>query len=281
MSDPVRRLERPLFGGDGTVRRLGLVATALAFFGVVIVLPLGNIFVQAFKEGGARYLEVIGTPEALHALTLTGLVTGCSVLVTAVFGIAAAAVLARDRFPGIAGVSLLVDLPFTVSPVIVGLLVVLVYSPTVGLLSAWTGDGGVKILFAWPSLVIATVLVATPLVARELLPAWQNLERTGEEAAETLGASGWQVFRYVVFPALRWPLIYGIALTSARSVGEYGAVSVVSGKLINDTNTLTLHIERCYTEYQSLEAFAAASLLAGVSLVVLLLEMIMGLRAKG
>ncbi|HEX9243116.1 MAG TPA: sulfate ABC transporter permease subunit [Anaeromyxobacter sp.] len=249
-----------------------LVVLAAAYVLALVGLPLANVYAQAFARGISAFVEGLSSPEALHAARLTLLVVGIAVVANTAFGLAAAWIIARHRSLAARLVRTAVDLPLSVSPTVVGLLVVLAWSPNVGLLGGLVRGSGARILFAWPGLVLATILVTLPYVAREVLPALYQLERAEEEAATVLGASRWQTFRNVVLPAIRPSVVYGVVLCAARAAGEFGAVSVVSGKLIGETNTLTLHVERAYAEYETVAAFAAASLLTTVGVLTVVLD---------
>ena len=249
-----------------------LVVLAAAYVLALVGLPLANVYAQAFARGVSAFVEGLSSPEALHAARLTLLVVGIAVVANTAFGLAAAWIIARHRSLAARLVRTAVDLPLSVSPTVVGLLVVLAWSPNVGLLGGLVRGSGARILFAWPGLVLATILVTLPYVAREVLPALYQLERAEEEAATVLGASRWQTFRNVVLPAIRPSVVYGVVLCAARAAGEFGAVSVVSGKLIGETNTLTLHVERAYAEYETVAAFAAASLLTTVGVLTVVLD---------
>jgi sulfate transport system permease protein len=248
--------------------RLALIAVALAFLALFLVLPLVLVFEQAFERGVAAYLAAIREPDALSALRLTLLTAAVAVPANLLFGLAAAWAIARFEFPGRSLLLTLVDLPFAVSPVISGLVFVLLFGRT-GLLGPWLAAHDVRIVFAVPGIVLATVFVTFPFVARELIPVMQAAGRDEEEAAVVLGASGLQVFWRVTLPNVKWGLLYGVILCNARAMGEFGAVSVVSGHVRGLTNTLPLHVEILYNEYQFQAAFAVASLLALLAIVTL------------
>jgi sulfate transport system permease protein len=264
-------------------RRAGRALLVLLSAGYVVVLvglPLANVYGQAFSRGAAAFLEGLAAPEAVHAAKLTLLVVGIAVPANTAFGLAAAWVVARRRSVASRIIALVADLPLAISPTVVGLLVVLAWSPNVGLLAPVVRGTGVRILFAWPGLVLATILVTLPYVVREVLPALYQLERAEEEAAAVLGASRWQTFWRVVFPAIRASVLYGVVLCTARAAGEFGAVSVVSGKLIGETNTLTLQVERAYAEYETVAAFAAASLLTTVGVLTVVIDAVWRRRSR-
>jgi sulfate transport system permease protein len=260
--------------------RAVLVTVAAAYVLALVGLPLANVYGQAFSRGVSAFLEGLAAPETLHAAKLTLLVVAVAVPANTAFGLAAAWVIARRRSVGSRVVRLVADLPLAVSPTVVGLLVVLAWSPNVGLLAPLVRATGVRILFAWPGLVLVTVVVTLPYVVREVLPALYQLERAEEEAAAVLGATLWQTFWKVVFPAIRASVLYGVILCTARAVGEFGAVSVVSGKLIGETNTLTLQVERAYAEYETVAAFAAASLLTTVGVLTVVVDALWRRRAE-
>jgi sulfate/thiosulfate transport system permease protein len=248
--------------------RLALTAVALSFLALFLVLPLVLVFEQAFERGVAAYLAAIREPDALSALRLTLLTAAVAVPANLLFGLAAAWAIARFEFPGRSLLLTLVDLPFAVSPVISGLVFILLFGRT-GLLGPWLAAHDVRIVFAVPGIVLATVFVTFPFVARELIPVMQAAGRDEEEAAVVLGASGFQVFWRVTLPNVKWGLLYGVILCNARAMGEFGAVSVVSGHVRGLTNTLPLHVEILYNEYQFQAAFAVASLLALLAIVTL------------
>jgi sulfate transport system permease protein len=255
-----------------------LIAIGLGFLGLVVVLPLGNIFYQAFAEGIHAYWEGIWTPEGIHAISLTLIATAIALPLNTFFGILIAWVLARHQFPGKALLIGILDLPLTISPVIVGLMFILLYSNTEGLFKAWVLALHLKIIFALPGIILVTTFITLPYVVREVLPALQNLGLEQEEVAQTLGASPWQTFWRIVLPNIRWAVLYGVILCTARAVGEFGAVSVVSGRVINQTNTLTLHVEQLYMGYQTVAAFACSTLLTLVAVVTLVCQEILRQR---
>jgi sulfate transport system permease protein len=248
------------------------VVLAVAYVLALVGLPLANVYGQALSRGLSAFLEGLAAPEALHAAKLTLLVVGIAVPANTAFGLAAAWVIARRRSVASRLVRLVADLPLAVSPTVVGLLVVLAWSPNIGLLAPLVRATGVRILFAWPGLVLVTIIVTLPYVVREVLPALYQLERAEEEAAAVLGATRWQTFWKVMFPAIRPSILYGVILCTARAAGEFGAVSIVSGKLIGETNTLTLQVERAYAEYETVAAFAAASLLTTVGILTVAVD---------
>ena len=256
-----------------------LIAVALAFLTFFLFIPLAIVFAEAFKKGWEVYLAAIVEPDALSAVKLTLIAAGIAVPMNVVFGVAAAWCIAKFEFRGKNVLLTLIDLPFSVSPVISGLIYVLVFGLQ-GWFGEWLRDHDLKVIFAVPGIVLATVFVTFPFVARELIPLMQAQGVEQEEAARVLGASGWQIFRRVSLPNLKWALLYGVILCNARAMGEFGAVSVVSGHIRGQTNTMPLHIEILYNEYQFAAAFAVASLLALLALVTLGLKYAVEQRVK-
>ncbi|MFT3666092.1 sulfate ABC transporter permease subunit CysW [Piscinibacter sp.] len=256
-----------------------LIATALAFLAFFLFIPLAIVFAEAFKKGWDVYLAAIVEPDALAAIKLTLIAALISVPLNLVFGIAAAWCIAKFEFRGKNVLLTLIDLPFSVSPVIAGLIYVLVFGLQ-GWFGEWLRDHDLKVVFAVPGIVLATVFVTFPFVARELIPLMQAQGTEQEEAARVLGANGWQIFRRVTLPNVKWALLYGVILCNARAMGEFGAVSVVSGHIRGQTNTMPLHIEILYNEYQFAAAFAVASLLALLALVTLVLKYLVEQRMK-
>ncbi|HTO53223.1 MAG TPA: sulfate ABC transporter permease subunit CysW [Myxococcota bacterium] len=254
--------------------RATLIALALGFVSLFLLLPLLAVFAQAFSGGLATYFAAITDPIALQAIRLTLIVAAISVPLNAVFGVSAAWAIARFDFRGKNLLITLIDLPFAVSPVISGLIFVLLFGAQ-GLLGPWLIEHGIKIIFAVPGILLATTFITFPFVARELIPLMQEQGSEEEEAAISLGASGWQMFRRVTLPNIRLGLLYGIVLLNARAMGEFGAVSVVSGHIRGKTNTIPLHVEILYNEYQSSAAFAVASLLALLALVTLVAKRVL------
>jgi sulfate/thiosulfate transport system permease protein len=252
------------------VRRT-LIGVALAFVFLFLLLPLAAVFTEALRKGADAYLEALKEPDAWSAIRLTLLTAAIAVPLNLVFGVAAAWAIAKYEFRGKALLTTLVDLPFSVSPVVAGLMYVLVFGAQ-GWFGPWLDAHGIKIVFAVPGIVLATVFVTFPFIARELIPLMQAQGNDEEQAAIVLGASGWQTFRYVTLPNIKWGLIYGVILCNARAMGEFGAVSVVSGHIRGQTNTMPLHVEILYNEYQSVAAFAVASLLALLALVTLAIK---------
>ncbi|MFD2652303.1 sulfate ABC transporter permease subunit CysW [Brucella rhizosphaerae] len=257
--------------------RILLIGIALVFLALFLILPVVAVFVEAFRKGTEEYFTALVEPDAWAAIRLTLLVAAISVPVNLVFGVAAAWAIAKFEFKGKAVLTTLIDLPFSISPVISGLVFVLLFASH-GLLGPWLSSHNIQILFAVPGIVLATLFVTFPFVARELIPLMQEQGSGDEEAAISLGANGWQTFRYVTLPNIKWGLLYGVLLCNARAMGEFGAVSVVSGHIRGLTNTMPLHVEILYNEYNFVAAFAVASLLALLALVTLALKAILELR---
>ena len=257
--------------------RLLLIALALGFLALFLALPLAAVFIEAFRKGGGAFLAALAEPDTLAAIRLTLLVAAIAVPLNLVFGIAAAWAIAKFEFRGKAVLITLIDLPFSVSPVISGLVYVLLFG-TGSMLGPWLKAHGIEILFAVPGIVLATIFVTFPFIARELIPLMQAQGTGDEEAALSLGASGWQTFRRITLPNIRWGLLYGVLLCNARAMGEFGAVSVVSGHIRGQTNTMPLHVEILYNEYNFVGAFAVATLLAGLALVTLVLKSLLEYR---
>ena len=270
MSAPRQREPRAVRG-----LLIGLALLAIALF---LLLPLAAVFVEAFRNGAGAWLAAVTEPDARHALKLTLLVAAIAVPVNAAFGLAAGWALGKFRFPGRSLVLTLIDLPFAVSPVVAGLVFVLLFGRS-GFLGPWLADRGVEVVFAVPGIVLATVFVTFPFVAREIVPLMQSQGTDEEEAARGLGAGFFTTFLRVTLPNVKWALLYGIVLCGARAVGEFGAVSVVSGHIRGATNTLPLHVEALYNEYAFHGAFAAASLLTLVSLATMVAKALVSRRA--
>lgn len=252
----------------GTVVRWLLIALALAFLAAFLVVPLVAVLAQALDQGWRVYLASITEPDARSAIRLTLLVALIVVPLNTVFGVAAAWAIAKFTFPGRTMLITLIDLPFAVSPVISGLVFVLLFGAQ-GVFGPWLAAHGLKVIFAFPGLVLATLFVTVPFVARELIPLMREQGTEVEEAAIALGASGWQTFWRVTLPNIKWGLLYGVILLNARAIGEFGAVSVVSGHIRGETNTVPLHVEILFNEYNFTAAFAVASLLALMAVVAL------------
>jgi len=245
-----------------------ILGTALSFFAVFLLMPLIAVFVEALRKGWETYVTALVDPDALSALRLTLLAAAIALPLNLVFGVCAAWAIAKFEFRGKHFLITLIDLPFSVSPVIAGLIYVLVFGAQ-GWFGPWLAEHDLKVIFAVPGIVLATVFVTFPFIARELIPLMQAQGKEEEEAAVVLGANGLQTFWYVTLPSIKWGLLYGVILTNARAMGEFGAVSVVSGHIRGETNTLPLHVEILYNEYQFAAAFAVASLLALLALVTL------------
>ncbi|TML29261.1 MAG: sulfate ABC transporter permease subunit CysW [Actinobacteria bacterium] len=248
--------------------RLGLRTVALGYLAALLVAPVGMVFYRAFEHGFAAAWHAVTTPDALHAFWLTVLMVAIAVPANAVFGVGAALVIVRGRFRGRALLGALIDLPFAVSPVVVGLALILVYGRD-GWLGGWLTDHGIRVIFSTPGIALATIFVSLPFVAREVVPVLREIGTDQEQAAHTLGASGWQTFWRVTLPAIRWGLAYGVILTTARALGEFGAVSVVSGKLAGQTQTLTLFVEDRFQSFDLTGAYAAAVVLAALAVAVI------------
>ncbi len=267
---------RSATGESALVRRL-LLGIGLVFLALFLVLPLVVVFAQAFSKGWSAFVEAIVAPDALAAIRLTLLVAAISVPLNCVFGVVASWAITKFDFRGKSLLISLIDLPFSVSPVVSGLIFVLLFGAQ-GWFGPWLMAHDLKIIFAVPGIVLATVFVTFPFVARELIPLMAEQGRDDEEAAVSLGASGWQTFRLVTLPNIRWGLLYGVLLCNARAMGEFGAVSVVSGHIRGLTNTMPLHVEILYNEYDFVGAFAVASLLASLALVTLVLKSVLEWR---
>jgi len=251
--------------------RRTLIGIALVFVGLFLVLPLAAVFTEALRKGFDAFYEALKEPDAWSAIKLTFLITVIAVPLNLVFGVCAAWAIAKFEFRGKAFLTTLVDLPFSVSPVVAGLIYVLVFGAQ-GWFGPWLQANDIKIIFAVPGMVLATVFVTFPFIARELIPLMQAQGNEEEQAAMVLGASGLQIFWRVTLPNIKWGLLYGVILCNARAMGEFGAVSVVSGHIRGQTNTMPLHVEILYNEYQSVAAFAVASLLALLAVVTLVIK---------
>ncbi len=257
-----------------------LIGIALAFLGLFLLVPLVTVFVEAFRGGWAAYREAFDDPDARAAILLTLTVAAIAVPLNLIFGLAAAWAVAKFEFRGKSLLVTLIDLPFSVSPVVAGLVFVLLFGAQ-GLVGPWLREHGIQIIFALPGIVLATVFVTFPFIARELIPLMQDQGRADEEAATTLGASGLRTFWSVTLPNVKWALLYGVLLCNARAMGEFGAVAVVSGHIRGQTNTMPLHVEILYNEYNLVGAFAMASLLAGLALVTLAIKSFLEWRYSG
>lgn len=259
--------------------RVGLLTLAAAFIALFLLIPLFAVFVQALQKGWAMYWQAISEPDAISAIKLTLIAAGIAVPLNLVFGVAAAWCIAKFEFRGKQVLLTLIDLPFSVSPVISGLIYVLLFGAQ-GWFGEWLREHDIKILFAVPGIVLATIFVTFPFVARELIPLMQAQGSDEEEAALVLGASGWQTFWHVTLPNIKWGLLYGVILCNARAMGEFGAVSVVSGHIRGETNTLPLQVEILYNEYNFTAAFAVASLLTLLALLTLALKALVEWRTQ-
>jgi sulfate transport system permease protein len=272
-SNPVQATARAYHRAttEGPFATRVLIALALGFLALFLVLPLIAVFIEAFRGGAGEFILAMSEPDTLAAIRLTLTVAAFAVPLNLIFGVAAAWAIAKFEFKGKAFLTTLIDLPFSVSPVIAGLVYVLLFGAG-SVLGPWLKSHGIEILFAVPGIVLATIFVTFPFVARELIPLMQDQGTGDEEAALSLGASGWQTFWYIAVPNIKWGLLYGVLLCNARAMGEFGAVSVVSGHIRGLTNTMPLHVEILYNEYNFVAAFAVSTLLAGLALVTLVLK---------
>jgi sulfate/thiosulfate transport system permease protein len=249
--------------------RYTLRLVALGYLAALLIVPVGLVVYRAFEDGIAAFIESITTPEALHALWLTIVIALIAVPMNTVFGIFCALAIVRRKFPGHGLVNSIVDLPLALSPVVVGLALVLVYGRQ-GWWGGWLIDNGFQVIFALPGMVLATIFVSLPFVVREVVPVLREIGDEQEEASATLGASPWQTFWRVTLPAIRWGVLYGVVLTTARALGEFGAVSVVSGRIAGRTETMTLHVEERYQAFEIQDAYAASVVLAVLAVATLL-----------
>jgi sulfate transport system permease protein len=277
-SGSATRFEANLATRDRRWVKYTLLGIGLSYFALFLLLPLVAVFVEALRKGWEVYFAALVEPDALSAIKLTLIAAAISVPLNLVFGVAAAWSIAKFEFPGKHLLITFIDLPFSVSPVVAGLIYVLIFGAH-GWFGSWLSDNNIRIIFAVPGIVLATIFVTFPFVARELIPLMQSQGRDEEEAAVTLGASGWQMFWRVTLPNVKWALLYGVILCNARAMGEFGAVSVVSGHIRGETNTMPLHVEILYNEYQFAAAFAVASLLALLALVTLVIKTYIEWRA--
>ena len=257
-----------------------LIGAALAFLGLFLFIPLAAVFTEAFRKGAQTYVSALSEPDALAAIKLTILVALIAVPANLVFGVAAAWAIAKFDFRGKSVLVTLIDLPFAVSPVIAGLIYVLLFGAQ-GWFGPWLQEHDVRIIFAVPGIVLATIFVTFPFIARELIPLMEAQGPEEEEAARVLGATGWHILWRITLPNIKWGLLYGVILCNARAMGEFGAVSVVSGHVRGLTNTMPLHVEILYNEYNFAAAFAVASLLASLALITLLLKSLVEWRGQG
>ena len=256
-----------------------LIVVAIAYVSLVLYIPALNVFIQAFSKGVGPFFANLTRPEFLHAVQLTVMLAAIALPLNTVFGLCAAWALTRHRFPGRAFVLSLIDLPFSISPVVAGLTIVLLYGRQ-GWFGGWLQEHGLNIIFAFPGMVLATAFVSMPFVAREVIPVLEELGSDQEEAAKTLGANDWQIFWRVTLPNIRWGLLYGLILTNARAMGEFGAVSVVSGNISGKTQSLPLFVEDAYKQYETEAAYSAAVLLALLAVVTLVLKEILERRTR-
>jgi sulfate transport system permease protein len=256
-----------------------LIGIAIAYLALVQYIPAINVFTQAFSKGVGPFLANLSQPAFIHAAWLTLLLALISLPVNTVFGLCAAWAIARHKFPGRAVVLSIIDLPFSISPVVAGLMIVLLYGRN-GWFGPWLQAHDIKIIFAFPGMVLATAFVSMPFVAREVIPVLEEFGKDQEEAARTLGAKDWQIFWRVTLPSIRWGLLYGLILTNARAMGEFGAVSVVSGNIATQTQSLPLFVEDAYKQYETEAAFSAAVLLALLAVVTLVLKEILERKTR-
>lgn len=266
--------EKPLALQDSAYVRYSLIGLSISFISLFLILPLAMVLLEAFAKGWSAYADSLGHPDTLSAIRLTLMTAAIAVPLTTVFGVSAAWAIARFEFRGKNLLITLIDLPFSVSPVIAGLIYVLIFGAQ-GWLGPWLSEHNIKIIFAVPGIILATLFVTFPFVARELIPLMQEIGHEEEEAALSLGANGWQTFFKVTLPNIKWGLLYGVLLCNARAMGEFGAVSVVSGHIRGLTNTLPLHVEVSYNEYDFVGSFASASLLAGLAILTLVFKTIL------
>lgn len=266
MPSSAARLQVPEGGEpvDSLPKRL-LLGVAVAYIALVVILPFVNVFLQAFAKGLGPFLEAVAEHDFLHATKLTLMLAAIAVPLNTLFGTVAAILITRNEFPGKVLLLSLLDLPFSISPVVTGLMLMLLYGRS-GWFAAALAENSLNIVFAFPGMLLATMFVTLPFIVRELIPTLEQMDMAQEEAAKTLGANPLQVFWHVTLPNIRWGLLYGVILTNARAMGEFGAVSVISGNIIGRTQTLTLYVESAYKEYNSEAAFAAAVLLSLLAL---------------
>jgi sulfate/thiosulfate transport system permease protein len=252
-----------------SVQRLGLRSVALAYLALILVGPLAIVFYRTFEDGFGPAWDALKTPETIHAFKLTLIITAIAVPINTVFGIVCGLAIVRRRFPGKGVLNAFIDLPLALSPVVVGLALFLLYG-TDGWFGGWLDDHGIQVLFALPAMIIATTFVSLPFVAREVIPTLREIGDDQEQAARTLGANGWQTFWRITLPSIRWAVIYGVILTTARCLGEYGAVAVVSGRLQGQTETATLRVQERWESFDLAGAYAISIVLALIAILVLL-----------
>lgn len=264
----------------GGAARGALIGVAVLYVALVLLLPLGAVFAEAFRRGVGAFVAAIREPDALAAIRLTLTVAAITVPLNVVFGLCCAWALTKHDFRGKDLLVSLIDIPFSVSPVVAGLMYLLLFGAQ-GWFGPWLADHDIHIAFALPGIILATLFVTFPFVARELIPLMNSQGREEEEAALTLGAPGWRIFAFVTLPNIRWGLLYGVLLTNARAMGEFGAVSVISGHIRGETDTMPLQVEVLYNEYNFVAAFAVASLLAGLALVTMGLKTLLEWRDEG
>lgn len=256
-----------------------LIAVAIAYLVLILYVPALNVFIQAFRKGVGPFLSNLTRPDFLHAVKLTVMLAAIALPLNTIFGLCAAWALTRHKFRGRAFILSLIDLPFSISPVVAGLMLVLLYGRQ-GWFGGWLQEHGINIIFAFPGMVLATAFVSMPFVAREVIPVLEELGSDQEEAAKTLGANDWQIFWRVTLPNIRWGLLYGLILTNARAMGEFGAVSVVSGNIAGKTQSLPLFVEDAYKQYETEAAYSAAVLLALLAVVTLVLKEILERKTR-
>jgi sulfate/thiosulfate transport system permease protein len=257
--------------------RIGLRIVALGYLAALLLIPVGVVFYRTFEHGFSAFWESITTPAAIHAFSLTLEIALIAVPLNTIFGVLAALALVRGAFPGKRLLDACIDLPFAISPIVIGLSLLLVYGRT-GWFGPWLADHGIQIIFSLPGMVLATIFVSLPFVAREVVPVLREVGDEQEQAAATLGANSWQTFWRVTLPAIRWGIAYGVVLSTARAIGEFGAVSVVSGRIAGETDTLTLLVEKRFQNFDLSGAYAASMLLALIALATLLITTFIGRR---
>ncbi len=261
-------------------RKLGVRAVALSYLALLLIAPVGMIFYRTFEHGLAPVWDAVSAPNAQHAFWLSLEIVAIAVPLNTIFGIGMALLMERGRFKGKAALGMLIDLPFAISPVVVGLTLVLVYGKT-GWFGNWLAQNGIQVIFSVPGMVLATAVVSLPFVARETIPVLRELGDDAEQAAATLGASGWQTFWRVTLPGIRWGVVYGVVLTTARALGEFGAVSIVSGRIEGQTQTLPLYVQDRFENFDVTGAYAAAVVLALLALGTLLAMNLLTRRTRG